>query len=639
MVKAMSEKNRDTDQDEMVIDTSKMSSGQRKALEVAEAAREKDSSRPSFMRQLFMGTFEKNMLFPFPEQTLEDKKEADELIDKLSSYLETHLDPEEVDATRTIPDEVVAEMGRMGVFAMKVSKEYGGLGFSQVNYNRVMTMISSYCGSTAVLVSAHQSIGVPEPLKVFGTPEQKRKYLPRFREGAISSFALTEPDVGSDPAKMSTEAKITEDGKHYIINGQKLWCTNGPISNVMVVMAKTEPKMVRGKEQQQITAFIVENEWPGVEVVHRCDFMGIRGINNGLLRFTDVKVPVENIVWGKGRGLALALRTLNTGRLTIPAACTGMAKQALSICRRWGNERVQWGQPVGYHEAGRQKVAYIASMTFAMEAITQLTSHWADAAEFDIRFEAAVAKMYCSEAAWKIADLTLQFRGGRGYEKASSLKARGEHPYPVERMMRDCRINTIIEGTTEIMELFIAREALDPHLSMAKGLLKPGTGFGEKVKTAFKLLGYYATWYPKQWLASLSTGSYPEAGELETHLKFIEKHSHILARKLFQAMAKYQDKLADRQVLLHHLIGVGSELFAMGATVSYAMQKKKKKPHDSSSIALADHFCTLARRRVSEHLQGLKSNDAKASNDLAERALKGEMRWLEQGVIWCGPNE
>lgn len=620
-------------QEETIIDTSKMSKEQAEVLEIAEAAREKTYTRPSFMRQLFLGDFEKDMVFPFPEYSAEDTKEADELIEKLSSYLETHLDPEEVDATRTIPDEVIAELFRMGVFAMKVPKKYGGLGFSQFNYNRVMMLLGSYCGSTSVLVSAHQSIGVPEPLKIFGTEEQKQKYLPRFRVDAISAFALTEPEVGSDPAKMSTTAKLTDDGKHYILNGDKLWCTNGPIADVMVVMALTEPKMVNGKERKQITAFIVEKEWEGIETVHRCDFMGLRGINNGLIRFKDVKVPVENILWGKGRGLALALKTLNTGRLTIPAACTGMAKGCLNICRRWGNERVQWGEPVGKHESGRQKIAYIASMTFALEAITMITSHWADLKQSDIRIEAAIAKMYASEAGWKIVDMTLQFRGGRGYERGHSLKARGEKAFPVERMMRDSRINTIIEGTTEIMELFLAREALDPHLEMAKGLLMPKSSTATKMSTAFKLLGFYAGWYPKQIFGSLFTGNHEDAGTLGRHLKFVEKYAHIMARKIFQAMAKYQQKLTDQQVLLGHLVHIGSELFAMAATISYALQKQKQTPNDTTAFDLAEHFCRLARRRIKDHLKGISLNDTKNSNELAERVLNSDMRWLEEGII------
>jgi len=272
---------------EMIIDTSKMSEGKRDALEIAEAARPKDWRLPSFGSEMFMGRWRADLLYPFPCQPADDKAEGDVHIKEIREFLEAHLDPDEVDETGIIPDEVMQGLAKLGLFALKVPREYGGLGLSQVNYNRIMMMIASYCGSTTVLASAHQSIGVPQPLKMFGTEEQKKKYYPRFVEGAISAFALTEPEVGSDPAQMSTEAVLSPDGTFYILNGIKQWCTNSPIADVFVVMAKTAPKMVHGKERRQVTAFIVECDMPGVEVTQRCEFMGLSGMQNGNLKFTD----------------------------------------------------------------------------------------------------------------------------------------------------------------------------------------------------------------------------------------------------------------------------------------------------------------------------------------------------------------
>ncbi len=437
------------DENKVVIDTSKMSDAKASSLQITESARESVWQHPSFGKSLFMGEFNKEILFPFPEQSSDDEKIGDDLVKQVRIIFSEQLDADLVDETRTIPDEVIQALAKLGLFAMKVSKEYGGLGLTQVNYNRVMMAIASHCGSTAVLISAHQSIGVPQPLKLFGTVEQKKRFLPRFREGAISAFALTEPSVGSDPAHMKTTATLNEQGTHYLINGEKLWCTNGLIADYLVVMACTAPKVIKGKERKQISAFIVEGNSPGIELVHRCDFMGIRGIQNGLMRFTDVAVPVENLLLEEGRGLKLALATLNTGRLTLPAACAGMAKQCVNMTRRWGGKRVQWGSAIGEHEKGSNRLAFIASTTLAIEAVTWLTSHLADKGDVDIRMEAAMAKMFCSEMAWQVVDETVQFFGGRGYEKALSLKARGELPFPIERMMRDCRINRIIEGTTD----------------------------------------------------------------------------------------------------------------------------------------------------------------------------------------------
>ncbi len=624
-------------EDEMVLDTSKMSADKRAAMEVAEGAREAKPTLPGFAQQLFMGTFDPSMLAEFPHQTAEDQSIGDELCEKVGNYLEKNLDAEEVDASRTIPEEIIDELFKMGVFAMKVPKEYGGLGLTQVNYNRVMMRISSYCASTAVLISAHQSIGVPQPLKLFGTDAQKKMFFPRFSKHSISAFALTEPSVGSDPSKMTTTATLTPDGKHYLINGEKLWCTNGPIADLLVVMAKTAPKIVNGRERTQITALIVEGKSPGIEVAHRCDFMGIRAIQNGLMRFHDVKVPVENVLWGEGKGLKLALTTLNTGRLTLPAACTGVAKQCLSFCRRWGAERVQWGLPIGAHEQGRHKLAFIASTTLAMEAITWLTSHWANKADQDIRIEAAMAKLFCSEMGWKIVDMTMQMRGGRGYEKASSLKARGEEPFPVERMMRDMRINLIIEGTSEIMKLFLAREAMDPHLNLASDILKAHTPIGTKMKAGVKLASFYSGWYLKQWVNSSLWSAHNEMNSLAGHYQYVHACSHRLARTTFHYMGMYRDKLERKQILLGRLMDIGTELFAMAATCSYA-HSLVKRGGDSSAETLADLFCRDATRRIEGHFRSLASNDDTMMNQVGKSVLAGDMRWLEGGVQWIGKN-
>ncbi len=623
-------------EDQMIIDTSKMSEGKRDALEVAEAAREMHWRLPSFGSEMFMGRWRSDLIYPFPCQSADDKAVGDAHLKKIGDFLKQHLDPDEVDRTRLIPDAVMQGLAKLGVFALKVPKVYGGLGLSQVNYNRIMMMIASYCGSTTVMASAHQSIGVPQPLKMFGTEEQKQKYYPRFVEGAISAFALTEPGVGSDPAQMATEAKVSENGTFYVLNGAKQWCTNSPIAELFVVMAKTKPKVVHGKERQQVTAFIVERDMPGVEVTQRCEFMGLNGMQNGNLKFTDVHVPAENIIGQEGRGLKLALETLNIGRLTLPAACTGIAKQCLSIARRYGNERVQWGLPIGHHEVGRKKVAFIASTTFAMEALTMLTSRYADMEKVDLRLEAAMAKSFCSENGWRIVDTTLQLRGGRGYEKAASLKARGEDPYPVERMMRDARINTIIEGTSEIMRLFLAREAMDPHLKRAANLLKKHVAATKRIGTAFKLVGFYAHWYPRQWLSlfpqSLPKGTAP----LARHFRYVIRTSHRLARTLLHAMARHGQALERRQIVLGHLMDIGTELFAMSATCSYALSCKEKRG-DAMSLELADLFCKQAVRRIRAHFAALRSNDNRGINMLAKKVSEGRAKWLEEGIVWVGP--
>lgn len=632
------EKN-EADEESVLISSSDKNQDKRAAMEVAESAREKEYSYPSFGRKLFMGEFDPSMLYPFPQQSEEDKRIGDAFIAKLEPLLREHLDPEEVDRTHTIPKEFIDGMAKLGVFAIKVPKEYGGLGFSQTNYARIVVKVASYCGATATLISAHQSIGVPQPLMMYGTEEQKKKFFPRFREGSISAFALTETDVGSDPARMSCTAKLSQDGSHYVLNGTKLWCTNGTIADIIVVMALTEPKIVNGKEKKQISAFILEMKTPGVEILHRCEFMGLKGIYNGVIQFTDVKIPKENILWKEGRGLAMALGTINVGRLTLPAASLGGAKQCLYIARRWGQERVQWGLPVGKHEEGKQKLAYIAATTFAIEAITYLTCAWADEKKVDLRIEAAMAKLFCTEELWKITDVTMQFRGGRGFETARSLKARGEEPLGVERGMRDCRVNRILEGSSEIMKLFLAREAMDPHLSRATPLLKPSVPIGQKIALGLKLLGHYAYWYPKQWVSSFFTKSYSEFGSLSKEMRFIEKSSHKLARKMFISMAIHQQKLERKQMLLGRLMEIGTDLVMMSATCSYAQSLYKANSGDKTPINLAKYFCTLAKRRIRNNFKALHDNDDKVGNDIAKLVFDDQMKWLEEGIIKAGSGE
>lgn len=614
-----------------MFDSKRFSEDKRKALEVAEEAREGEWKLPSFVEQIFHGKFLWDLIHPYPQQDPADKKVGDVFIEKLEAFLKENLDPDEVDRTGIIPDKVYDGLAELGCFSMKIEKEYGGLGLSQTNYNRAIGLVSSYCGSTAVLLSAHQSIGVPQPLRLFGSKEQKEKYLPRFKKKYISAFALTEPDVGSDPARMSATATPVEDGKFFLLNGLKLWCTNGPIADVMIVMAVTPPKMVHGKEKKQITAFIVEREMPGVEVVHRCRFMGLNGIQNGLLRFSNVRVPRENILWGEGKGLKLALMTLNTGRLTVPAATASMAKLCLRIVRNWSNKRVQWGAPIGKHELVTCKISSMASYTFAMESVTWLVSQMADRGKVDMRLEAAMSKLFCTESAWRIADDTVQIRGGRGYETALSLKGRGEEAIPVERILRDCRINLIIEGTSEIMQLFIAREALDWHLRLAAPLFSEKNIFS-KIRAFFAIGLRYASWYPRLWVPNRwDKGSVPR--RLKPHAKACEKLGRRLARNMFHAMLFHGPKLEQRQRVLGRIVNIGTDLFAMSSSIARATSLAQDSPEKKNSIELCDLFCRLARRKIMYTFGEIFSNDDTQSYKVGRGVFEGQYKWMEDGIM------
>ncbi|HZE04053.1 MAG TPA: acyl-CoA dehydrogenase family protein, partial [Solirubrobacteraceae bacterium] len=432
---------------------------EKQAREVAEAAREAEWKLPSFGKELFLGSFRFDLIHPQPRLEPEAVQKGEQFLARLGAFLESEVDPLQIERDSKIPDRVVDGLKEMGAFGMKVSGQYGGLGLSQVYYNRALAMVGVWHASLSALLSAHQSIGVAEPLRMFGTDEQKQKWLPLVAKDHISAFLLTEPDVGSDPARLAATATPVEGG--YSLTGRKLWATNGAVADIVVVMAKV-PKSEG--HRGGISAFVLPYDSEGITVEHRNAFMGLRGIENSVTRLQDVFVPEENRIGREGQGLKIALSTLNTGRLALPAICIGTAKWAARIGRQWCNEREQWGRKIGKHDAVAQKLAFITGSAFGLEAMLDVASRLADNKSNDIRIEAALAKLYASELGWKVIDELMQIRGGRGFETAQSLKARGEKPVPVETAFRDMRINRIFEGSSEIMHLLIAREAVDQHL-------------------------------------------------------------------------------------------------------------------------------------------------------------------------------
>ncbi|HXT18684.1 MAG TPA: acyl-CoA dehydrogenase family protein [Gemmatimonadaceae bacterium] len=604
---------------------------EREARDVAEAARESEWSGESFVRELFLGRFRLDLIHPHPAEDPSEEARAKPFFDKLQAFLE-RVDSDMIDRTGEIPEEYVQELRDIGAFGIKIPTEYGGLGLSYSSYVKAMAMVTSKDGSLTALLSAHQSIGLPQPLKLFGSDEQKKKFFPRLAKGAISAFALTEVDAGSDPANMHAHAEPSADGSHFILNGEKLWCTNGTRAELLLVMARTPDAVVNGKPRKQITAFIVETSWPGVEVVHRCRFMGLKAIENGVIHFTNVKVPRENILWGEGKGLKLALITLNTGRLTLPASVAGGGKAMLLTSRTWAQERVQWGAPIGKHEAVAQKVAMMAANTFAMEAISGLTVGLAEHGHYDIRLEAAIAKMYNTEHGWHIVDDALQIRGGRGYETADSLRARGERPIPIERAMRDARINLIFEGSSEIMRLFIAREAVDHHFKTAFALVDKESSKGEKAAAFGRVMKFYPTWYPARWVGKGQVpGSFGEFGPLAGHMRFAERHTRKLGRAIFHAMVRLGPKLERRQLVLFRAVDIGAELFAMSAACVRA--RKLAKEGNKNANGLADLFCRAARVRIARLFDDFYGHYDAEMYRVAQQVMRGEHAWLETGII------
>ncbi len=614
---------------------------EKQAREAVEEARESEWKLPSFGKQLFLGDFRLDLIHPQARTNPEAVEKGERFLAGLRVFLETEVDPLEIERDAKIPDRVIDGLKKIGALGMKVSEEYGGLGLSQVYYNRALALAGVWHSSLSALLSAHQSIGVAEPMRMFGTEEQKRKWLPLVAKDHISAFLLTEPDVGSDPARMaSTATPVVGEGDlvampvegGYLLSGRKLWATNGTIADIAVVMAKV-PK---GEGHRGgISAFVLRYDSEGITVEHRNAFMGLRGIENSVTRLENVFVPEENRIGREGDGLKIALSTLNTGRLALMATAVGSAKWATKIAREWSTERVQWGRPVGKHDAVAQKVAFIAGSAFGLEAMLDVAGRLADNKANDVRIEAALCKVYGSELAWRVIDELLQVRGGRGYETAASLKARGEKPVPVEQMMRDMRVSRIFEGSSEIMHLLIAREAVDQHLDAAGDLLEPGGDLKTKADAALRAGVFYSRWLPQLAVGQgQNPRSYDEFGPLATYLRYVERSSRKLARSTFYGISRWQAKLEQKQTFLGRIVDIGAELFAIAAAVSYADTIGGEHPERKTEVLeLAELFCRQAKRRADTLFHELWFNDDDANYAGAQRVLTGRYTWLEDGIV------
>ncbi len=621
---------------------------EKEARDVVEAAREADWKLPSFGKQLFLGDFRLDLIHPQPQLDPEAIEKGERFLAELQEVLATEADPLEIEREAKIPDHVLDGLKRIGALGMKVPPEYGGLGLSQVYYSRALAIAGVWHSSLCTLLSAHQSIGVAEPLRMFGTEEQRRKWLPLVAKDHVSAFLLTEPGVGSDPARMESTATpvspqlaatpvddelvATPVEGGYRINGRKLWATNGTIAEIVVVMAKV-PK--GDGNRGGISAFVLPYDTEGITVEHRNEFMGLRGIENSVTRLENVFVPEENRIAREGDGLRIALSTLNTGRLALMAIAVGASKWATKIGREWAAERVQWGRPIGKHDAVAQKLAFIAGSAFGLEAMLDVSARMADNKRNDIRIEAALCKVYGSELSWQVVDTLMQVRGGRGYETAASLKARGEKPVPVEQCMRDMRVNRIFEGSSEIMHLLIAREAVDTHLQAAGGLIMGDGDAKAKADAAMKAGIFYGKWLPQLAVGKgQNPRSYDEFGSLAGYLRYVERSSRKLARCTFYGMARWQAKLEQKQTFLGRIVDIGAELFAISSTVVYADTVGREHPErKAEAIELGQLFCMMAKRRADCLFRELWSNDDDARNAAAQKVLAGRYTWLEEGIL------
>jgi alkylation response protein AidB-like acyl-CoA dehydrogenase len=551
------------------------------------------------------------------------------------------LNPERVDNEGELPEPVLKTLAGIGAFGIKIPKRFGGLGLTQSEYQRVATLCASLDASLTVLLSAAQSIGVPEPLRLFGTEEQKAKYLPRLAQGEISGFALTERNVGCDISKVETYAiRVIENGKTvaYRLTGEKFFITNSAkqngefLASMLVVIARIvdRPEELQDPQaQKRFGAFIVETHWPGCSVT-RLRFEGVRGIYNGIPTFTNVHVPVENRLGNEDDGLRIALATLTVGRLTLPAACSGGLKQCLSVMRWWGRTRVQWNKPIGEHTLIGEKLCRTAAYTLALDAVMAFCGAWANK-KGDLRLESAAAKIIGSEWYWEVVNDLFQVRGGRGFMTVESQRSIGEFSIPVMRMLRDARVNLVWEGTSEILRIWMAREALAPYIDKGIAFLK------ESSSAKAAALSYYARMAVRSRLPySTPSSSADMFGEdYARWVRFIESSARSLTRSALTATLRHRQGLHNKQLLLQDLIDDSLAIFPMAAIIWYASQPEMRTK--SGIRELVTYFCQKMEDRLdpsssSEKRSRRPSKDSTVYR-LSKAIMSGEYAWLEEGIV------
>ncbi|MCP9439285.1 MAG: acyl-CoA dehydrogenase family protein [Nitrospira sp.] len=618
-----------------------------KGFERIEEARERLTGQ-SFLAGLFMGRPDFSLLIP-PSEPPDQVTIWESYQPRLVSFLTTQVDPDEIERTGKIPDTVLEGLFSLGAFAMKIPPAYGGLGFSYTNYGRALTLIASWSNVLALTVAVPQSIGIAMPLMLFGSEEQRRTYLPLVAREAISAFALTEPATGSDAANIKTEAVLDERGDTFIVNGEKLWCTNGPIARYLTLIAQVPARRTvvegrprwepvsqgKGAEARVPTAFVLDMRTPGVVVRQRCQFEGCRGIENGHLTFTNVRIPSANLIGEVGRGLKYALTILNIGRgISIPAICLGMAKQAWQPTLDRANERLTFQKPLSGHQAQRMRLGRMAADLFAMESLATAAWHLADQHRFDVRIEAAITKIYCSERTIQfLKDAQIIF-GGMGYETADSKRARGEPAFGIEQLVRDAEMYRIGEGATDVLRPFVTREGVSPHLERAGRYMGGELSGFAKFAEWLKLVRFYLPWYLSLWrprpLPDHPQCRHPQAAPL---LRYVEQTSRRLAAAIFWAMLRYGRALRDDQGRQHRIEMVAEELLVL-TTATLRAASLSGTADDESRWSLVTYLVEDARDRIDRLIREIHgSNRDELAAVIGKQAAQGAYGWLTDGII------
>src|SRR5881409_2640532 len=549
-----------------------------------------------FAKGLFQGHFVSDWVMPYPRIPAEQQAELDKSLAELRQFLDEQLDPVEIDRQADIPRDVINGLGRIGVLGMTAPMEFGGRGFSQMANCRILEEIGRRCASTSVFVNEHHSIGI-RALLLFGTHEQKQKWLPKLVTGEqLGAFALTEQEAGSDAANVQMKARSTDDGAHFILNGEKRYITNAAIAHVLTVMARTP---IPGSDKTAITAFLVTPDMPGFEILEaRMPKMGIRGTATGRFALRDVKVPRENILGPPGKGLKVALTVLDFGRTTFGACCTGAAKTCLRLALEHANTRKQFNKTLGEFDLVKKKIARMAADAYAMEAMTTITASLIDRGLEDYMIETAMLKVFTTERLWEVINDAFQIHGGSAYFV----------DLPLERMLRDARINQIGEGSNEVLTSFIA----------LVGMRGPGMEFKEIYDT---MTTFSINRVGKAWNAGLNrlgaTVRTPNVPVQSAELRgFAGQLGRLIWRFNFavnRALIQYREPVLDMQLVQERIAQVAMEMFASACTLSRLDSELQASANNGSTPPAnrqaAELFLSQSFRRMRTALAGLTDND------------------------------
>lgn len=607
----------------------KMSDKDRRMIEEAETLLGPEPSTMGFVKNLFWGNLRPDLAFPYPEQDPKETAECDRLLAALDDYLRNEHPAILIDQDQEIPDWVIRRLFDLGVLGMTIPKEHGGLGMGITSYNRVLERIGKYCGSTAVLVSAHQSIGC-KAIMLFGTEEQKKRWLPHLAKDWLSAFCLSEPNVGCDAGGQETRCELSEDGEHYIINGEKKWATSGALSSIFTVMARQKVKDPKtGKESDRITALVCSPDTEGVDIFQKNrSKAGIRGTWQARIRFNNVKVPKFNLLGQEGRGLNIALTCLNYGRCTLSAGMLGGARRAMDQSIKWGQTRYQFQRPLADFELVQKRVAHMAALCYAMDAVLYMTTGMLDRHDEDIMLETAICKVFCSEMGWRVVNDALQIMGGEGYMTENE----------VERIFRDSRINLVVEGANEVMQSFIfaygGKQLAERMLS-----INDAVGWNKSQNTAENLKRMFKTGAkPAIFKAAAPLGAElmlgvrrraPQPPSVQPALqgvaqrlaRMIQEHSH----QFKQASKRYQEAIITRQAVQARLADNGMWLHAWACTLS-RLDRDIRQGGEGLEFerdrAAAMHFFDLAELAINNNFRELYENADDSMLKAAAAALK-----------------